>query len=269
MSSRHNIRTGIFNLGSSILKNKLFAFALVMFTSSAWADTTTSLSAGFDFTSGKYGGTTSTNIIYIPVTGKVQFEDLYLKLTVPYIRVSSEGTGVVRGMGKVKTSTSTTTTTQSGLGDVIFSAGYNFYENDKLALDLVGNVKFGTADPVKDLGTGKNDYSAQIDGFYTIKATALFATAGYKIIGAPAGVSVNNIAYGTVGVSQKLGEKTSAGVALDAAQGSSEFSPGTREASVFVSNKISKNKKIQASVMKGFSDGSPDFGFGASVTGTF
>lgn len=251
------------------MKYKLLAFALVMFTSAAWAETTTSLSTGFDFTSGKYGGTTTTNILYIPVTGKVQFENIYLKLIVPYIRVSSAGTGVVRGMGTVKTSTSTATTTQSGLGDVIFSAGYTFYENDKLALDLVGNVKFGTADPDKDLGTGKNDYSAQIDGFYTMKATSLFATAGYKIVGAPVGVSVNNIAYGTLGVSQKLNETTSAGVALDVAQSSSTLSPGTREVSVFVTQKISKTKKVSASLMKGFSDGSPDYGFGLNMTGTF
>lgn len=251
------------------MRIKLMALTIVMFTLPAWAETTTSLSAGFDFSSGKYGGTTTTNIIYIPVTGKVQFESIYLKLVVPYIRVSSAGTGVVRGMGRVRTTTSTTTTTQSGLGDVIFSAGYTFYEDNKLALDLVGNIKFGTADPDKDLGTGKNDYSAQIDGFYTLKATTLFATSGYKIIGAPAGVSVNNIAYGSIGVSQKLSEATRAGIALDAAQGSSELSPGTREISVFVSNNISKNKKIQTSVMKGFSDGSPDFGFGLSLTGTF
>lgn len=251
------------------MKYKLLALAFVIVTVPAWAEPTTSLRAGFDFSSGKYGGTTATNILYIPVTGKVQFESLYLKLTVPYIRVSSAGTGVVRGMGKVRTTTSTTTTTQSGLGDVLFSAGYTFFEDDKLALDLVGNVKFGTADPDKDLGTGKNDYSAQIDGFYTMRATSLFATAGYKIVGAPTGVVVNNIVYGTLGVSQKLSETTSVGLALDAAQGSSELSPGTREVSVFVSNKISKTKKIQASVMKGFSDGSPDFGFGLSVTGTF
>jgi len=251
------------------MKIKLMALAFVMLTSSAWAETTTSLSAGFEFTSGKYGGTTTTNIIYIPVTGKVQFESIYLKLTVPYIRVSSAGTGVVRGMGTVKTSTSTATTTQSGLGDVIFSAGYNFYESDKLALDLVGNVKFGTADPDKDLGTGKNDYSVQVDGFYTIKATSLFATAGYKIVGAPVGVSVNNIAYGTLGVSQKLNETTSAGVALDVAQSSSALSPGTREVSVFVTQKISKTKKVSASLIKGFSDGSPDYGFGLNMTGTF
>jgi hypothetical protein len=251
------------------MKIKLVTLAFVMVTSPVWAETTTSLSTGFDFTSGKYGGTTATNILYIPVTGKVQFENLYLKLTVPYIRVSSAGSGVVRGMGSGKISTKTTTTTQSGLGDVVASAGYTFYETDDVALDLVGNIKFGTADPDKDLGTGKNDYSAQIDGFYTMKATSLFATAGYKIVGAPAGVSVNNIVYGTIGLSQKISDISSIGIAFDAAQSSSELSPGTREASVFVAHKISKTEKVQASVMKGFSDGSPDFGFGVSVTGTF
>lgn len=136
-------------------------------------------------------------------------------------------------------------------------------------LDLVGNVKFGTADASKNLGTGKNDYSAQLDGYSTFGKTTLFATAGYKVVGEPAGTTVNNIAYGTLGISQKVGDQTSAGLILDAAQSSSELSPGTRELSVFVSSKINPDLKIQASLLKGFSDGSPDYGGSLMVTGMF
>ncbi len=82
-------------------------------------------------------------------------------------------------------------------------------------LDVVGNIKFGTADANKNLGTGENDYSAQLDGYYTFSKTTLFATAGYKVLGAPTGVSLNNIAYGTLGISQKNRDKTSAGLMLD------------------------------------------------------
>jgi len=249
--------------------SRFFALALFIMPFHVVAETTKSISTGFDYSSGKYGGTTATNIIYIPVIGKVQFDDFFLKLTVPYIRVSSAGGVVARGIGSFRTTARATTTTQSGLGDVIASAGYTVYDNDKLALDLVGNIKFGTADPDKDLGTGKNDYSVQIDGSYEMSSTSLFATAGYKVIGAPEGVSVNNIAYGTLGISKKIGEKSSVGLALDAAQRSSELSPATRELSVFYANKISKNEKIQVNLMKGFSDGSPDFGCGVMVTGYF
>lgn len=245
------------------------ALVLLLASATAAAETTPSLSTGFDYSSGKYGGATSTEVLYIPVIGKIQFDKLFLKLTVPYIRVTSAGGVVVRGMGMLKVATSTKTSTQSGLGDVVASAGYSILESDSLLLDLVGNVKFGTADYNKNLGTGANDYSAQLDGYYQLDKTSLFATAGYKVVGAPVGVQVNNIAYGTLGVSQKTGDKTSAGLMLDAAQGSNVLSPGIRELTVFVANRISQTLKIQANLMKGFSDSSPDYGGGAMLTGYF
>ena len=247
---------------------RLIAFILFTISSTAHAEFTSSLSTGFDYSSGKYGGTSYTNVLYVPVTGKLQSDNLFLKLTVPYIRVSSAG-GVVRGIGLFNNTTNTRVTTQSGLGDVVASAGYTVLDTDSLALDLVGNIKFGTADPNKNLGTGENDYSSQLDGYYQMDETSFFATAGYKIIGAPANVSVNNIAYGTLGFSQKIEDKTSAGLMLDIAQSSSALSPGTRELTVFVSKKISDTTKIQANLLKGFSDSSPDFGGGMMVTGAF
>ena len=249
------------------MPTRLIALALLVLSAPVRAESTNSFTTGFDYSTGKYGGTTSTNILYIPVTGKMQFDNLYLKLTVPYISISSTG-DVVRGIGKVKTTTTTRTTTQSGLGDVVAAAGYTVLEADALMLDLVGKIKFGTADANKNLGTGENDYSAQMDGYYSMRNTTLFATAGYTSIGAPAGVSLHNIVYGTVGISQKAGEKNSFGMIVDAAQASSGLNPGTTELTVFVANKISPTLKIQAHLLKGFSDSSPDFGGGVMLSGT-
>jgi hypothetical protein len=246
---------------------KLFALMLLPLSLNSWAETTSSLTTGIDYSTGKYGGTTSTNIIYVPVTGKIQSDIGYLKLTVPYISVSSVDS-VVRGIGKFQTASSNKIITQAGLGDIIATAAYTFFENDSFLLDLVGNIKFGTADVSKNLGTGEKDYSAQIDGFYTVDKTTTFATAGYKIVGAPPGITVNNIAYGTVGFSQKHTDQTSFGAMIDAAQSSSSLSAGTRELSVFASQKLSKTLKAQVSLMKGFSDSSPDFGGSLMVTGT-
>lgn len=246
---------------------RIIPLALLAISAPALAESSTSLTTGFDYSTGKYGGSTSTNILYVPVTGKMQFDNFFLKLTVPYISVSSAG-DVVRGIGKVRTTTTTKTTTQSGLGDVVASAGYTVLESDDLMLDLVGKIKFGTADTSKNLGTGENDYSAQLDAYHTLQKTTLFATAGYKVIGAPVGVSVNNIAFGTLGLSQKAGEQTSVGIMLDAAQASSDLNPGTREVTVYVSNKINSTLKAQAYLLKGFSDSSPDLGGGIMLTGT-
>ena len=58
---------------------------------------------GVDYSTGKYGGTTATDIVYVPVTGKYMTDDWLFKLTVPYISVTGLD-GVIRGIGHTTTS---------------------------------------------------------------------------------------------------------------------------------------------------------------------
>jgi hypothetical protein len=255
------------------MQKKLVAIILMMFSSVACAESIASLSTGFDSSSGNYGGTTPTKVLYIPFTGQYLTDHFTLKLTVPYIKVTSTGTNtVVRGLGRFRppvTTTTTTITSQAGLGDVVASASYTILESDYLNLDLVGGVKFGTADANKNLSTGENDYSTQLDGYYGVNRTTFFATAGYRKVGAPTGVTVKSIGFGSLGLSQKTGDSSSIGIMFDAAQGSSAFNPGTSELTLFASTKISNSSKIQLSLMKGFSDSSPEYGLGLMLSGSF
>jgi hypothetical protein len=252
------------------MKKLLTFITLLAVTTPALADEQFSLGTGFDYSSGKYGNATSTDILYIPVIGKFELDKLTFKLTVPYISISGPG-GIVRSVGRMRrvTTTTATTSSNSGLGDIIASAGYNFYDEQALVLDLVGNLKFGTADANKGLGTGQNDYSVQVDGYYDLGKNTLFATAGYKSYGAPSGLTLNNTPYGSLGVSQKLSNKTSAGAMLDMALSPSTNSADQLEAIIFVSQKVSPSLKMQANLLKGLSNGSPDYGGGFMVTGMF
>ena len=229
-----------------------------------------SLATGFDFSSGKYGTADSTDILYVPVTGKYQTDKATIKVTVPYIRITGPG-GVAYGIGPLGETTATTiVTTDSGLGDVITSAGYTVYEDDTLALDLVGKIKFGTADANKGLGTGKTDYSAQIDGDYTRNTNTFFGTVGYKKYGAPVdGETLRNVPYGTIGASHRLGNRTRAGAMFYMKQSPSIFTGNQREATVYIWTKILPSVKVEANASRGFAKGSPDFGFGAMITHTF
>lgn len=250
----------------------LFFLALLLAAPAAWADSSFSLGSGFDYSTGKYGGDTTTNILYIPLTGTYQNDQLTLKLTVPYIRVTGTGT-VVQGMGRIGRAgsgvASTRTTTQSGLGDVIAAAAYNIYGSTALAVDVAGKVKFGTASANQGLGTGENDYAAQADAYYALDDTTLLASLGYKIVGAPAGGVVNNIAYAALGISHKLDYAHSAGVMLDVAQAATELAPGTRELSVFMTGKVRPDLSWRASLLKGLSDASADYGIACMLTGTY
>lgn len=254
---------------------KIFSAIFILLISvSALAEEQFSLGAGFNYSSGKYGGTTSTDILYVPVVTKYEAENFFLKLTVPYISITGKGASnrIIMGVGPIGTAmtvTSAATTTNSGLGDVVASAGYSVYDSDPLALDLVGNIKFGTADANKGLGSGNNDYSAQFDAYYVIRNTTLFATGGYKIYGAPAGISLNNVVYGTLGVSRKLDSITSIGAMYDATQSAIAGGAGLSEFTVYIAKKITPGLKVQVNAMKGFSDASPDYGGGVMITGVF
>ena len=82
-------------------------------------------------------------------------------------------------------------------------------------------------------------------------------------------MTLKNAPYGTVGVSQKLREKVSAGVMLDAAKSPSPASGDQREVTAYVSQKTSDSSKVQVYVLKGFASGSPNIGFGLMLTGTY
>jgi hypothetical protein len=255
------------------MKKLLSTCIFLALSSHAMAEDQFKLSTGFDFSSGKYGGTTTTDILYIPVTGKYETDDWIFKLTVPYISITGTS-GVIRGMGRIGPGKAagtmkTASNTQSGLGDVTASADYNFYDDDALSFDIVGSAKLGTANANQGLGTGKNDYAVQLDMYYLIVQSTLFATVGHKTYGSPAGTTLNDIRFGTLGISQKMGDTTSAGLMMDYAESPSTTSANSSELTFFITERLSDDFKLQANLMKGFSNGSPDFGGGLTVTALF
>lgn len=251
------------------MKKIVGIFATLAITSAAADEGQFSLSTGFDQSSGKYGGTTTTSFLSIPATAKYETDDWTFEVSVPYIRMDSPG-GVVRGVGrirKVTTTASTSRTVVSGLGDITTSADYTVFADDDFMLDVAGNVKLGTANAKNGLGTGKNDYSGEADAYYTIKGTTLSSMLGYKIYGAPTGAVFNNAPFLSLGVSQKFNEHSSAGMMFDAEKSHSSYSSGPRDVTLYLSQKITPAVQLQVNILRGYSNGSPDSGFGATITG--
>ncbi len=263
------------------MKKAIPGLALLVMSGAALADGEFSLSTGFDYSSGTYGNAQSTQILSVPVTAKYESDDWTLKLTVPYIEISGPG-GVVQGYGRVATSGTTTsgpslgrksgggTGTNSGLGDMIGSVGRTIYSGDALWLDLVGAVKFATADANKGLGTGKNDYSAALDATYALAdGTSLLADGGYKIVGAPTGITVNNVWFGSLGVDQKLSDTTSAGVTYEYVQKVTAVGYDQKDVMGYLSEKLASDLKVTGYVLKGFTYGSPNYGVGGTIAAYF
>jgi hypothetical protein len=223
------------------------------------------LETGMDYNTGKYGGTESTSILYVPVTLKYYRNSWTLKLTVPYLQISGPY-NVINGVG-VTGVAATTNTTRSGLGDVILAATRNVYNRNASGffVNLTGKLKLGTASSAEGMGTGRNDYAFQADVFQLTGNLTSFGTLGYKIYGKPVGYTLNNIFYGLLGGSYQFDQENNGGILFNIAQKSSVTGAARKEAIIFASHKLDKNLKAQGYVLKGFTRSVPDWGIGASI----
>jgi Putative MetA-pathway of phenol degradation len=174
----------------------------ILLSPSAFADGF-SASLGGDYSTGKYGSNSSTNVFYMPFQANYETGAFTYRLTVPWIRVTGDGNIVPGGLGGsggvssgsagtfgcatdnrkgaskpedngpcagVSTTTTTTVTTtnrttESGLGDIVAAITYNLINggDSGFVVDLTGRIKFPTASESRGLGSGKADYAAQLN----------------------------------------------------------------------------------------------------------
>jgi len=260
------------------MQNKSIALGLLAFAQGALAADAGefSLGVGFNYSSGEYGTSTHTEILSIPIIARYERGPWIFKLTIPYLSISG-GTSVVPGIGRVTSSNpnrrggGASEATATGLGDIVAAATYTAFYNSAttFGVDVTGRVKLGTADRDQGLGTGANDYSMQADVYKTFDRLTLFGGIGYTELGSSPFIQLNSVLNATAGASYKLDERNSAGLSVDTRERASPSGSPQRELTAFWTQKIDSTWKMQAYVLKGFSDGSPDWGVGASVAKAF
>jgi len=252
-----------------------------------------SIGSGFNYSSGEYGTTATTRIRSIPLDLGYDAGAWRLNLTIPYLDVSGPpnvipGVGAVRntnlrtrigslglpigGPGTTATTAATLTSGSArGLGDVIALASFNVYGDAaaQFGIDVAGRIKFGTADADKGLGTGENDYGAEVDMYRKFDRVTLFGGAGYTKMGASQYIKLNNVFNANTGVSLKFDDANLAGVLFDYHQRASDIGEARREATVFYNHVYAKTWKTQLYVLKGFTDGGPNWGAGVTLTYSF
>ncbi len=261
-------------------KSESYRLAAVLFVLGAQAaiaadSGTLSLSVGADYSSGDYGTGVNTNIFSIPVTGQYDTGRWLFKLTVPYLRVS--GGTAIPGIGSVPNTNPNARgrggadATASGLGDIVAAAVYNTYYDraSGTGIDLTGKIKFGTADADKGLGTGEHDFSALVDAYQTYGRYTWFGGVGYTVFGSSSFISLDDAFSLALGASYRIDDSRSVGLRLDARDAVSSTAAEQREVTFFWIRKLDKIWKTRAYVLKGFADGSPDWGIGASIAYAF
>lgn len=238
----------------------------------AHADSQLSLSSGLDYSSGKYGGTLTTEIWYVPLTARLESGDWQYKLTVPYVRMRAPSGGVIIGYddnGLPIRDGVGTPVTEDGLGDVVAAATYSLVARPDLLLDLTGKVKFGTASVSRGLGTGENDLGAAMDAYFPMGKATPFLGLSYRWPGDPQGQDLRNTWGASAGLAYKHSAQWSMGAMLDWRSAATAASTPHRDLLLYAVYKPGGAWKFQVYFDKGFSDSSPDHGLGLMATLSF
>jgi hypothetical protein len=244
------------------------ALTVVSFSQIAFADGFT-VRTGYDYSTGKYGTNTSTDITSIPFSINYEKEDWSVKATLPYLRITGAN-NVLPGVGAVGP-VANAARTVSGLGDITLAATRALFMDAKaqMGFDVTGKIKFGTADFDKGLGTGENDYWVLADLYKRIGSITYFGGVGYGVLGDSPQLQLKNVISTNIGASYRLNDAASIGASFDTRTRSTNTGFAQRDMTLFYMHKLAAAYKLQAYAIKGFSDGSPDWGGGLNVGYSF
>ncbi len=223
---------------------------------------------GFDYSTGHYGASEPTDILYLPVTLKAAKGPLTLRMDVSWLHIS--GPAILLDAGTVDPALAglRTAGSASGPGDIHIYGTYSLeslYDKGWF-IDLTARVKVPTASFRQGLGTGAWDEAAQIDVAKTFDDFMPFAQLGYRLTGSPAGFQLRNIFYGSAGVQYTWTSSTALGISYDVRQAALRTAHTPQEATAYINYRFSPHWAVNVYATKGFSPNSPTVGGGAVIT---
>jgi hypothetical protein len=250
------------------------ALALSLARAALAADGELAVGTGVHYSSGTYGTSTSTQILAIPLTARYDTGPWTFKAYVPYLEINGDA-NVIPGFGPGGGNNrgrrpAGQRSRASGIGDSTVSATYNVYGPARdSGLGFTGKLKLASGDEHEGLGTGSNDVSFLVDAFQQIERNTIFGVIGYTVFGdSPLGHAQNVGSIGA-GLSRRLASGDGVGASLDLRQGGAPAPLPQRELTGFWNHRLDRAWRTQAYVLKGFADGSPDWGAGLSLSHTF
>ena len=225
-------------------------------------------STGVEYTKGKYGASIDTTMLQVPFKLEYATEQYALSVIVPYVQISGSEDVIFSGTTKSPmfstTTISTVEHTDSGLGDVTLSGTYQLQEEIKTRpwIAITGKLKLGTADENKLLGTGENDYAVQLE----LAKKAIHGFIGYKLIGDTPTINFNDVTYGAVGITIPAGKNWTTVTEYYAEQASVSGVDNVQELSFYMSKTLKEKKRFGVYLIKGFTNSSPDWGAGVTLS---
>lgn len=234
------------------------------------------VSSSVNYTVGDYGTDADTTIVYVPFTLAVSpLDRLWLGVTVPFLYQSTQdvvvtGGGVAsRRQQKGKLAKPATSSSQEGIGDVIGKASFVILREDVLLPEIEPfvKVKFPTADRDRGLGTGEFDETFGVElSKNLIGDLSGYLTLAYTFIGDPPGDDLHDSFGWSVGAAYGIVPAVSIFAFLDGATSVAPGQAGPLEVRVGGELRLTRVLKLTGAVVRGLTNGSPDWGVSAGVT---
>lgn len=215
------------------------------------------ITVGFDFSRGDYGLDEDTTLYFVPFGVSMDWRRFRLSLVVPLMR--SDGPTQIATISQRSDSSVT-----EGFGQIEASASYLF---DPLGADLPyaelsGKVTAPT-ETADDLGTGRWAVAIQADLFQRYGRVTPFLRVGRKFY---EGDALEDRFYTSIGASLDVGASASVGLAYDWLEATTSGAKDAHEIVPFVSFQLDERWSLAPYAVFGLSDGSPNHGFGISVS---
>jgi hypothetical protein len=225
-----------------------------------------------ELTSGTFGGDVTIEQIYVPFTIAYTYAPIGVRLTVPYIRISAADAPILATPeGAATAPTHEGAFVDEGLGDLLASVTYYDLLKGRSIwfVDLTGRVKFGTADEEVALGTGEDDYTVQMDLARELERTTPFFSLGRKWLGDRPTFNYDDVWFGVGGIDFYVDNRRSTSLSYYHAGASASGAAGPQEATATFATRTVDDWRLSTYVLVGFSEASPDWGFGLTVSSQF
>ena len=214
----------------------------------------------FSYLTGDYGQDKETDIYYSAMSIRRYLEKGDVTLTVPYLDISADGATFVGGTVEAVDGIDG----GAGLGDIILKGRYYAVVQDGLIpfVNLVGSVKFPTADEDEGLGTGKTDFTLLAEFAHRMENkdfTALWEI-GYTFVGDPSGYDADNRWIYGAGLAYELDPKLTLSSYLYGRTAIFEGNDDPLSILLIGQYKFQPDLFFDTLLEFGLNDGAPDFG---------
>jgi len=233
----------------------------------------TAVSFGVDTSSGDYGQTDDTRVVFAPVSIDITRRSFRAALSVAYATIDGPADIFLLDSGPVGRqdrgpAAPVASTERSGITDLSVEIGWTLPPDPLSAwvIDFSAGVSLPTGDEDKGLGSGS------MDGFGAVAvsrdigpASTVGAVVGYRVVGDRSDFEARDVWNGGVFFSHGLSDRTTVAARLDWRQSSDEAFDDQADAGLSLGWALNTRTVVTAHVFAGLTDSSPAFGGGVNL----